>query len=387
VHTVASIVSYLEEFAPPSLAADWDNVGLLLGDRGAAVRRVLTCLTVTPESAAEAVETRAQLLVTHHPILFRAVKRLTADTAEGRMIGDLLRAGVAVYSPHTAFDNTRGGINESLARRLGLVEQSLAPLRRQDGPRQCKLVVFVPDVDLAKVSDALFAAGAGHIGQYSQCSFRLAGTGSFFGSEATNPTVGTKGRREEVSEWRLEAICPEARVGAVVEAMRRAHSYEEPAYDVYPLKPGQLAVGVGRVGRLAAPMGLEEFARSVRAALRSGPVQVVGEVGQKVERVAIVCGAGGDLLGDAVRARADVLLTGEMRFHDFLTARARGIALCLPGHYATERFALEELADRLRSRWPDLEVSASQREHDPVRWVLTDSDSPESPSGVARDSR
>jgi dinuclear metal center YbgI/SA1388 family protein len=324
---------------------------------------------VTPESAAEAVETGAQLLVTHHPILFRAVKRLTADTAEGRMICGLVRAGVAVYSPHTAFDNTRGGINESLGRRLGVVD--LAPLRSQDGPRQCKLVVFVPESDLAKVCDALFAAGAGQIGQYSQCSFRLAGTGTFFGSDATNPTVGTRGRREEVSEWRLEAVCPEGRVGQAVEAMRRAHSYEEPAYDVYPLKPGKLTVGVGRIGRLAAPapVALEEFARSVRTALRSGPVQVVGEQGRKVERVAIVCGAGGDLLADAVRARADVLLTGEMRFHDYLSARALGIALCLPGHYATERFALEELADRMRSRWPDLEVSASQREDDPVRWI------------------
>lgn len=367
MHTVASIVSCLEEFAPPSLAADWDNVGLLLGDRGAAVRRVLTCLTVTPESAAEAIDTGAQLLVTHHPVLFRAVKRLTADTAEGCMLYDLIRAGVAVYSPHTALDDASGGINESLARRLGVID--LAPLRPQEGPRLCKLVVFVPDADLAKVSDALFAAGAGHIGPYSQCSFRLAGTGTFFGSEKTNPTIGEKGRREEVSEWRLEAICPEAKVAAVVAALRRAHSYEEPAYDVYPLCPAKLAVGTGRVGRLAAPVELEAFARSVRTALGCGPVQVIGAARRLVERVAIVCGAGGDMLGDAVQARADVFLTGEMRFHDYLTAAARGVALCLPGHYATERFALEELAERLRTRWPDLEVSASQRETDPVRWV------------------
>src|SRR5262249_35747256 len=160
------------------------------------------------------------LIVTHHPVLFRAVKRLTTSTPEGRTLLALVRAGVAVYSPHTAFDNAPGGINDSLAGRLGLIE--VEPLRKHEGARQCHVVVFVPEADLARVSDALFAAGAGQIGQYSQCSFRLAGTGTFFGSSASNPTVGQKGRREEVSEWRLEVVCPEAVVGQVVAALRRA---------------------------------------------------------------------------------------------------------------------------------------------------------------------
>src|SRR6185437_15208611 len=141
MYTVAIILDYLEPFAPLELAANWDNVGLLLGERSAPVERIMTCLTVTPESAAEAIEARANLIVTHHPILFRGVKRLTDATPDGRMLLDLVRAGVAVYSPHTAFDNTRGGINDLLARRLGLTD--VAPLRRGEGPRQCKLVVFV----------------------------------------------------------------------------------------------------------------------------------------------------------------------------------------------------------------------------------------------------
>ena len=144
---------------------------------------------------------------------------------------------------------------------------------------------------------------------------------------------------------------------------------QEPAYDVYPLRPTKSAGGVGRLGRLRAPVSLGAFAGTVRTALQSGPVQVVGDPARPVERVAIVCGAGGELLPDTVRSRADVFLTGEMRFHDYLAARAAGIALCLPGHYATERFALEELADRLRSHWPGLEVSASRAEQDPVHWV------------------
>jgi dinuclear metal center YbgI/SA1388 family protein len=365
--TVADVTAELDAFAPPALAADWDNVGLLLGDPAAPVERILTCLTVTPEVAAEAVEGAYQLIVTHHPILFRGTKRLTTATPEGRTVLALARANVAVYSPHTAFDDTRGGINERLAGRLGLTD--LRPLRPQPGPRQCKVVVFVPDADLARVSDALFAAGAGRIGEYRECSFRLAGTGTFFGSDAANPAVGQKGRREEVSEWRLEVVCPESVVDAVVAAMRRAHSYEEPAYDVYPLRPAVAALGEGRVGRLPAPVPLTELAATVRARLGSGPVQVVGDGGRRVETVAVACGSAGEFLADAGRVGADVFLTGEMRFHDYLAAQGRGIALILPGHYATERFAVEELAGQLRGRWPGVEVTASRRETDPVSWM------------------
>jgi dinuclear metal center YbgI/SA1388 family protein len=364
--TVADVTADLDAFAPPALAAEWDNVGLLLGDPAATVSRILTCLTLTPEVAAEAAETCCQLVVTHHPILFRGTKRLTTTTAEGRTVLTLARAGVAVHSPHTAFDNTRGGINDRLAERLGLID--VQPLRRGDGPGRCKVVVFVPDKDLARVSDAMFAAGAGVIGEYRECSFRLSGTGTFFGGDAANPTVGQKGRREDVAEWRLEVVCPEADVDRVVGAMRSAHSYEEPAYDVYPLRPNRSPLGEGRVGRLTATT-LAEFAKRTRSALRSGPVQVIGDGNRSVQRVAIACGAAGEFLADAVRAGADVFLTGEMRFHDYLAAQAHGIGLVLPGHYATERFAVEELAEQLRQRWAGVQVTASQREADPVTWA------------------
>jgi dinuclear metal center YbgI/SA1388 family protein len=362
--TVAVVVDFLKRFAPPALAADWDNVGLLLGDGEAELRRVMTCLTLTPEVAAEAVESDVQLIVTHHPILFRAIKRLTTGDPEGRMLLGLIRAGIAVHSPHTAFDNTSGGINDILARRLGLSE--VRPLRRGEGARQCKLVVFVPDKDLSRVSDAVFAAGGGQIGQYSECSFRIAGTGTFFGSDASNPTIGQKGRREEVSEWRLEAVCPESAVEQVVAAMRRAHSYEEPAYDVYSLRPSPSAAGTGRLGRLPQPLALAELATVVQSSLGARLVQTVGEAAKSVDRLAIVCGAGGELFNDAVRARADAFLTGEMRFHDYLAARAQGVALILPGHYATERCGVEELAEALQRQWAELEVWASRRERDPV---------------------
>ncbi len=364
--TVADLRQFLDRFAPPDLAADWDNVGLLLGDAAAEVGRVLACLTITPPVVAEAIAERVELIVAHHPILFRGAKRLSSDSAEGRLLWPLARAGIAVHSPHTSFDNAAGGINDSLARRLGLT--NVRPLRPRD-ERNCKIVVFMPEGDLTKVSDAMFAAGAGRIGDYEQCGFRLNGTGTFFGTEATNPVVGEKGRREQVPEFRLEVVCPETQVSAVVSAMRSNHSYEEVAFDVYPLRPTPGRSGEGRVGELGQALPLGVFAALVKRELRSTGVQVVGSMDRPIRRVAIACGAAGEFLKDATRMKADAFLTGEMRFHDYLSAEAQGIALILPGHYATERPAVEELADRLAVSFPNLAVWASRREADPVAWV------------------
>jgi dinuclear metal center YbgI/SA1388 family protein len=360
--TVAEFAAYLERFAPCGTAADWDNVGLLLGDPAANVSRVMTCLTLTPDVAAEAVREGANLIVSHHPVLFRGVKKLTATTPDGQSAIPLLRAGIAVYSPHTAFDNCTGGINDGLCRRLGL--QKVVPLRPR-AKNQCKLVVFVPDTDLQKVSDALFAAGAGVIGQYNECSFRLAGTGTFFGTDATNPAVGQKGRREEVAEWRLEVVVPENQVASVVSAMRKAHSYEEPAFDVYPLKPGTDG-GEGRFGELSQPVTLGELAKLAKQALSAVAVQIVGDPVRTVRTVALACGAAGEFLSDTIRRKADVFLTGEVRFHDALTARGANVALILPGHYATERPAVEDLATRLAADFAGITAWASRDERDPL---------------------
>lgn len=361
---VAAVTEFLQQIAPLELAADWDNVGLLLGDSAAPVARLMTCLTVTPEVAAEAIAARADLIITHHPIFFRPTKRLVATAPDGRMLWSLARAGIAVYSPHTALDNAQGGINDLIARRLGLTE--VGPLRSQTGPGHCKVVVFVPESDLQKVSDAMFAAGAGHIGQYGECSFRLAGTGTFFGSEAANPTVGQKGRREEVSEWRLEVLCPEADLARVIAALRKAHSYEEPAFDIYPLRSEPSRIGSGRIGVLPEPASLGALAQTVKSSLGASLVQVAGEPSQAVRRVAVVCGAGGDFLSDAALHKADVLVTGEVRFHDCLAARALNLALMLPGHYASERCGIEDLAERLSKHFPGLEIWASRSERDPL---------------------
>lgn len=363
--TVADICAFLDTFAPPALATSWDNVGLLLGDPVTQVNRVMTCLTVTPESAGEAVAANVQLIVSHHPIFFQGTKRLTTKNPEGRMIWELARAGVAVYSPHTGFDNTRGGINDMLAECLGL--KDVVPLRPHSGAGEYKIVVFLPDSDLTPVSQALFAAGAGQIGEYSECSFRLGGTGTFRGSEASNPTIGEPLRLEQVPETRLEVVCPERHLARAVAAMRQAHSYEEPAFDIYPLKAKPTAVGEGRVGNLPGPQSFRQLAQATKNALQASFLHTVGNGQDQVCRVAVACGAAGEFLSDAKRHEADVFLTGEMRFHDLLKARSLGIALLIPGHYATERIGVEKLAVILGGQWSGVTVWASGAEKDPLQ--------------------
>lgn len=361
--TVAEVAAHLETLAPVQTAADWDNVGLLLGDPAASVDRLMTCLTVTPDVVAEAVAERADLIVAHHPILFKGSKRLVVGKGDGDIVLPLARAGVAVYSAHTAFDNCPGGANDVLIRRLGV--ETAEPLRPRDGPREFKLAAYVPDADLGKVSDALFRAGAGVIGKYTECSFRTPGKGTFFGGEGSNPAVGKAGRREEADEWRLEVVLPEAKVAGAVRALRQAHSYEEPAYDIYQLQAG-LTGGAGRVGELAKPTTLGKLAARAKKELGAASVQVVGDVSKTVRRVAVACGAAGEYLVDSLRAKADVFVTGELRFHDALTARSAGLGVLVPGHYATERPAVEELADRLGRELAGVTAWASRVERDPL---------------------
>jgi len=367
--TVADLAAWLERFAPSKLAESWDNVGLLLGDPASPVARAMTCLTVTPRTADEAIADRADAIVSHHPVLFKATKSLRADRPETAHLWRLARAGVSVLSPHTAFDNTAGGINDGLARRLGLAE--VGPLRPSSGSPRHKVVAFAPVGDREAVRAAAFGAGAGRIGAYAECSFGSAGSGTFFGTEGASPTVGEAGRREVVREWRLEFACPGDRLAPVLAAIRSVHSYEEPAIDVYPLLPDNRDLpGSGRVGVLAEAEPLGAFAARVARLLRSPSTQFVGDPSRPIRRVAICCGAGDDFLADAARLGADVLLTGEARFHRALEAEAIGVGLVVAGHHATERPGVEDLAGLVAGGFPGVQVWASRSEADPLRPAL-----------------
>jgi dinuclear metal center YbgI/SA1388 family protein len=381
--TVADVAAWLEQFAPSHLAESWDNVGLLWGDPAAAAPRVMTCLTVTPATAAEAIHEQAALIVSHHPVLFRPANRIRADLADTGHLWSLAREGIAIASPHTAFDNTRDGINDLLCGILGIKEpralrpstseRDLASGASSSKATSFKVVVFTPADDHEAVISGAFEAGAGIIGAYRECSFSSHGEGTFFGTEASDPTVGQRGRRETVSELRVELVCPADRLPDVLSAIRARHSYEEPAIDVYPLHDSRPLAGVsapagaGRLGRFDSPRSLADLASDVGRVLASACVQFVGDADRPILRVAVACGAGDDFLKDAAGAGADVLLTGEARFHRGLEAEALGLALITAGHYATERIGVEDLARRIATAFPDLIVWPSRAERDPFR--------------------
>ena len=363
--TVGQICDYLKQVAPLHLAEDWDNVGLLLGNPAQKIARLLTCLTLTTDVAEEAVRSGAGMIVTHHPILFKPVKRITAETVEGRLLSTLIQNQIAVYSPHTAWDNCSTGINQQLAELLELRE--VAPLRPRSPSEQIKIVTFVPQAQLESVRSAMWDAGAGEIGDYHHCSFQTRGTGTFFGSDTTNPSVGSAGQLEQVEEFRLEVICSPKRIERVLAALRQSHPYEEPAVDLINVKTLPDGSGSGRFGVLPSPVAAKELISIVSQKLRQPSVQFVGDPDRPVTQVGIACGAAAEFLRDAHRAGCQVLLTGEARFHSSLEARDLGIGLILPGHFATERFAMESLASRLERQLPSLAAFASESETDPVR--------------------
>jgi dinuclear metal center YbgI/SA1388 family protein len=332
---VRDITTALEAFAPLSLAESWDNVGLLVGDQDAAVSNVLLCIDYTREVAEEAKD--CELVVAYHPPIFSGVKRLLAGSP---VFGAIVR-GTALYSPHTALDAAKGGTNDVLAAAAGLLD--CKPLKPHAGTDALKLVTFVPEAAVDKVSAALFEAGAGRIGHYSECSFRSPGTGTFFGDESTQPVVGKKGQRELAPELRLETRVTTKAAGKVVTALLASHPYETPAFDLVRLQAAPDAtLGQGRIGRTEGTrLALIE---QLKRELGLQHLLVAGETAGKAKRVAVAAGAGAGLLDDAIAQKVDVFVTGELKHHDALRANARGVTVVMTLHSNSERKALETLA-------------------------------------------
>ena len=358
---VADLVRAMEDIAPTRLAAAWDNVGLLVGDPAAPVTRVLLTIDLTRAVLEEARAARAEAVVAYHPPLFAAQKRFIAGA--GSIAFEAARAGIAVFSPHTALDVAPGGTNDVLADAVGMTDSvALRALEPRDGA--LKLVTFVPAEHVEAVSEALFAAGAGRIGNYSSCSFRAPGTGTFFGEQGSDPSVGQPGRLEHAPEVRVETVVPPGCVGAVVAALRAAHPYEEPAFDLVRLAPAPDHRGFGRVGTVARASVGELVAR-IKRALAVDRVLLVGDPARQVSRVAVCAGSGAELVPDALAAGAQLLLTGELRHHDALGAAGSGLSVVCTRHSTSERGALRPLRDGLASRMPGVEVTCSLADRDP----------------------
>jgi dinuclear metal center YbgI/SA1388 family protein len=342
--TVADIERFFEEWSPRWTAWERDNVGLQVGDRSKAVRKILVALDVTEEVIAEALTKRVDLIVSHHPLLFRPPSSITTSDAVGKKVLSLAEKRIALFSAHTNLDFARDGVSFALARVLGLINiRFLSPLKDS----LVKLAVFVPEEHVEQVADAMAKAGGGIIGNYTSCSFRIKGRGTFRGTDAAKPFVGRAQRLESVDEVRLEMILPRARVQAVTAAMKAAHPYEEVAYDVYTLENPNPNFGMGALGELSHPMSLKSFLSKVKKALNAESVRYAGNPRRNVRRVAVCGGSGSDLLDEAMAAGADVFVTADVRYHTFHAAKGR-IALVDAGHWETEHVVLPSIEGRLR---------------------------------------
>lgn len=365
---IQDLVGLIHKLYDPELAESWDNVGLQVGDPGAPLQKVLVALDPTLATVTAARDAGAQALVTHHPLILRPLKRLTPDDAVGNILCSAVRSGVAVISTHTNLDCAVDGLNSWLAALLGVAQST--PLQPSAGD-YLKLVVFVPAGHEQAVAEALFSAGAGEIGAYDQCAFRSRGEATFRAGAGTKPFIGEIGRTERVEELRLETIVPRRKLPRVVEKMLGAHPYEEVAYDLVPLQNQVPGAGLGRIGRLAREMSLDAFAAQVKAALGCDHLRLTGAGSRPVGKVALCGGSGAGLLQTAHRQGADVLVTGDVKYHDARQAEELGIALIDAGHFATERLMIKKVAEALQSgarqRHWDIVVETYAGEQDPFR--------------------
>jgi dinuclear metal center YbgI/SA1388 family protein len=366
VFRIQDLVGLLHGLYSPALAENWDNVGLQVGDPQEIVRRVLVSLDPSEKALEAARREEAQALICHHPLIFTPLKSLAPTDETGRLVFRAVWDGIAVLAAHTNLDRARDGLNDWLAESLGL--RQCVPLETGTGDLY-KLVVYVPAGYEGRVAEALFRAGAGHIGDYDCCSFRTDGTGTFRPGAGTDPFTGRTGELSSVRELRLETVLPREHLQRALDRMVKAHPYEEVAYDLLPLANRRPDVGLGRIGRLPDALALGEFADRVKQVLQTPAVRLVGDRDRRVCKVAVCGGSGASLLSEAVRQGADVLLTGDVKYHEARQAESRNLALVDAGHFATERLMVGRLAGVLRSkaaeRGFDIAIEEFQGEEDP----------------------
>ncbi len=367
--TVRDIQRFLEDWAPAWTAWEQDNVGLQIGDPDQRVRRVLVALDVTPPVVGEAVRKKAEVIVSHHPLLFRPPKAVRTDEPTGAMLHALARHGISVLSAHTNLDFARGGVSHALASRLGLINVRFL---NHLADRLAKIVVFVPESHVEQVTSAMGQAGAGIIGQYTDCSFRSMGTGTYRGSEHARPYLGKPLRLEHVPEVRLELVAPRALTGRVIAAMKTVHPYDEVAYDLYDVRTPMPDAGEGVIAELPRPLPLKAFLALVKKSLGARLVRFSGDPMLRVQQIALCGGGGSALLERAISEGADAFLTADVRYHSFHEATGR-IALIDAGHYETEHVILQPLAQRLRAhakaQGDRVTVSVTRQHTNPVQIV------------------
>lgn len=366
--TNSDIFQEIERWAPRDLAYDWDNVGLQVGSFSRPVKKIMITLDVLETVVDEAIDKGVDLIIAHHPLLFKSIKQININDVQGRIIEKLLKHDISVYASHTNLDAANGGVNDMLCDAIGIMNTELLMESKQEV--LVKLVVYVPLTHVNAVREVLGDSGAGHIGNYSHCTFLSKGEGTFKPLKGTKPFIGEEGNIAKVDEAKLETIVQEKNIPYVLEQMKRAHPYEEVAYDIFSLNNAGEKLGVGRIGDLPSEMTLQELSNHIKQTLDVPKVRVTGDLQQKVKKIAVLGGSGSDFIQDAKENGADVYLTGDMSFHHAQDAWQMGLSVIDPGHHvekvmkqATKRY-LEKIYTNKQ-----IEVIISNSNTEPFQFV------------------
>jgi len=361
------IIRTMETLASLKHAEDWDKIGLQIGDPSSIIKKVMVSLDVTLPVVEEAVNESVDLLIVHHTPLFNPLENIRWDNPQGRIIQQLIQANINLYCAHTNLDSAVGGVNDILAKKLELSNvQVLSPSWKE---QYIKIVVFVPAGFEDQVRSAMSENGAGHIGNYSDCTFQLSGTGTFRPLEGTNPFIGTQDQLEKVEEYRIETIVPQEKVEQVLFAMVKAHPYEEAAYDLYPLLNNGEHSGLGRFGSFEKELTTGELIEKIKAVLNISDIRLVGDINKKIKEVALCGGSGASLIKQAVKKGAQVFITGDVKYHEAQEAESLGLSLIDAGHFPTEYPVVKMVADFLRQNLDkkQIEIIESQINTNPFK--------------------
>ena len=363
---ISEITNYIESVAPLAYQESYDNAGLLLGQADQEVENALISLDVTEAVVDEAIAGGFRLIIAHHPLIFSGIKKLNGKNEVERCLLKAIRHDIAIYAAHTNLDSVHGGVNSKICEKLKLVNcKILSPVKN----RLKKLVTFIPAEYALTVQQAVFAAGAGHTGNYDSCGFSLKGEGSFRGNEQSNPFAGRPGVLHQEQEVRFETIFPAHIQGKVISALVAAHPYEEVAYDIYPLDNELGTVGAGMIGELPEAMPETAFLQMVKqqfdcAVIRHSPLS-----GKNIRKVAVCGGAGSFLIRQAQSARADIFITGDLKYHQFFEAEGK-LVLADIGHFESEQYTKEVFYELLTKKFPKFAIRLSAIQTNPINYLI-----------------
>jgi dinuclear metal center YbgI/SA1388 family protein len=363
--TIKEVIQYLEQLAPPVYQESYDNCGLLTGSADWGVTKILVTLDCTEAIVDEAIAKGCNLIVAHHPIIFGGLKKLNGKNYVERTIIKAIKNDVAIYAIHTNLDNVQHGVNAKICEKLGLINTKI--LAPKIGTQK-KLSVFVPQTHLQVVQETLFKAGAGNIGNYSECSFYSTGIGTFKGNEKSDAFVGKMGEQHQEPEYKLEVMVDEAKLNTVISAMLKAHPYEEVAYDVYAILNTNATIGSGMVGELPQELSAEAFLKHLKSTMNLNVIRFTPYT-NNVKRVAVCGGSGSFLLKNAIGAQADAYVTGDFKYHEFFDAENR-LMIADIGHYESEIFTINLLADEILKKLPTFAVILSEINTNPINYYI-----------------